>query len=73
MIIKECLFNESLHYEFLFYPYSLIHRPYIHINDVSNYKSRAIMVCITVFKVAMNKIIHLGNSTFEAVQNREIR
>ena len=30
-------------------------------------------VCITVFKVAMNKIIHLGNSTFEAVQNREIR
>ena len=32
--------------------------------------SRAIMVCITVFKVAMNKIIHLGNSTFEAVKKQ---
>ena len=43
------------------------------IYNVPYYKSRAIVVCITKFKVAMDKTIHLGNSTFEAVQNRKIR
>lgn len=31
------------------------------------------MICITVFEISMDKIIHLGNATFEVVQNRKIR